>query len=93
MPDLNSTLRVSPLFEMLEDLHNGSDSMKRLLTNEWYVNHLQVAHNNNQEVCRRMCGHAHVWDLSCVVALPDCSLVGWQCPLHAKPRGGSLTDV
>lgn len=49
-PDLKGTLRVAPLFEMLEDLHAGGAVMQRLLSNPWYRQHLIDAHDNHQEV-------------------------------------------
>lgn len=34
-------LRVVPLFETLEDLHNSEASMESLLSNEWYSKHIK----------------------------------------------------
>ncbi|KAG1676257.1 hypothetical protein FOA52_006475 [Chlamydomonas sp. UWO 241] len=50
MPDLTGTLRVSPLFEMLQDLHAGAGVMAKLLENPWYRQHLQASHGSQQEV-------------------------------------------
>ncbi|KAL4853378.1 Phosphoenolpyruvate carboxylase 2 [Chlorella vulgaris] len=43
-------LRVVPLFETLSDLDASRAVMERLLTNEWYANHLSTVHHNQQEV-------------------------------------------
>ena len=34
-------LRVVPLFETLEDLHNSEGSMESLLSNDWYSKHIK----------------------------------------------------
>ena len=49
-PNLQATLRVAPLFEMLEDLHAGASVVKALLANPWYREHLKTAHGNHQEI-------------------------------------------
>ena len=38
---VSETLRVAPLFETLEDLHNSEASMESLLSNEWYRQHIK----------------------------------------------------
>jgi hypothetical protein len=50
VPNLKGTLRVAPLFEMLEDLEAGGAVLKQLLENPWYRQHLKDAHGNHQEV-------------------------------------------
>lgn len=37
---VTETLRVAPLFETLDDLHNSEASMEGLLSNEWYHAHI-----------------------------------------------------
>lgn len=37
---VTDTLRVAPLFETLDDLHNSEASMESLLSNEWYVSQI-----------------------------------------------------
>ncbi len=37
---MTETLRVAPLFETLEDLHNSEASMESLLSNKWYCDHI-----------------------------------------------------
>ena len=37
---MTDTLRVAPLFETLDDLHNSEASMESLLSNEWYVSQI-----------------------------------------------------
>lgn len=37
---VTETLRVAPLFETLEDLHNSEASMESLLSNKWYCHHI-----------------------------------------------------
>lgn len=49
-PKLQGTLRVAPLFEMLEDLHAGGAVVAKLLANPWYREHLRTSHDNHQEV-------------------------------------------
>mmetsp|Transcript_11538 Transcript_11538/g.34176 ORF Transcript_11538/g.34176 Transcript_11538/m.34176 type:complete len:888 (-) Transcript_11538:12-2675(-) len=50
LPNLDGTLRVSPLFEMLQDLTEGPNIMRRLLANPWYREHLRTAHGDVHEV-------------------------------------------
>ena len=33
-------LRVAPLFETLDDLHNAPETMDTLFKSEWYLNHI-----------------------------------------------------
>ena len=47
---LSSPLRVVPLFETLDDLEAAGNVMEKLLSNEWYRQHLASNHNNEQEV-------------------------------------------
>ena len=54
-PNLLATLRVAPLFEMLEDLTAGASVVKALLDNSWYREHLRTAHGDHQEI---MLGYA-----------------------------------
>ncbi|KAL0034136.1 hypothetical protein WJX79_011096 [Trebouxia sp. C0005] len=37
---VTETLRVAPLFETLDDLHNSEASMESLLSNKWYCDHI-----------------------------------------------------
>lgn len=38
---VSDPLRVAPLFETLEDLHNSEASMESLLSNDWYRHHIK----------------------------------------------------
>jgi len=37
---VTETLRVAPLFETLDDLHNSEASMESLLSNKWYCDQI-----------------------------------------------------
>lgn len=37
---MTETLRVAPLFETLDDLHNSEASMESLLSNKWYCDQI-----------------------------------------------------
>ncbi|GBG65571.1 hypothetical protein CBR_g51453 [Chara braunii] len=49
-PCPGTTLRVVPLFETVKDLRGASGVIRRLLSIDWYHNHLVKNHNSHQEI-------------------------------------------
>ncbi|KAK4479862.1 hypothetical protein RD792_015405 [Penstemon davidsonii] len=49
-PCPGGTLRVVPLFETVKDLNNAGSVIKRLLSIDWYREHVIKNHDGNQEV-------------------------------------------
>ncbi|EYU22615.1 hypothetical protein MIMGU_mgv1a000787mg [Erythranthe guttata] len=49
-PCPGGTLRVVPLFETLKDLREAGPVIRKLLSNDWYYEHIVKNHNGHQEV-------------------------------------------
>ncbi|CAH2066230.1 unnamed protein product [Thlaspi arvense] len=49
-PCPGGTLRVVPLFETVKDLRAAGSVIRKLLSIDWYIEHIQKNHNGHQEV-------------------------------------------
>lgn len=47
---LYDRLRVVPLFETVKDLRAAGSVIRKLLSIEWYIEHIQKNHTGHQEV-------------------------------------------
>lgn len=49
-PPLKYRLRVVPLFETVKDLRGAGSVIRKLLSIDWYREHIKKNHNGHQEV-------------------------------------------
>ena len=80
-------LRVVPLFETLEDLHNSEASMESLLSNEWYSKHIKgrqecmIGYSDSGKDAGRLAAAWGLYEvqvppllLCCTVFMPHCNV-------------------
>lgn len=60
---LHDRLRVVPLFETVKDLRGAGSVIRKLLSIEWYREHIEKNHTGHQEVCILNCNQIHLWRL------------------------------
>lgn len=75
-------LRVVPLFETVKDLREAGSVIRKLLSIEWYREHIQKNHTGHQEVDILNSNHFHIWRMRQLCVLKDlqhhlCAGDGW----------------
>ena len=56
-------LRVVPLFETVKDLRGAGSVIRKLLSIDWYREHIEKNHTGHQEVCILNFNQIHLWRL------------------------------
>lgn len=83
---VTETLRVAPLFETLEDLHNSEASMESLLSNKWYCQHIKgkqecmIGYSDSGKDAGRLAAAWGLYEVQVPVPPPPCAM----CSSHAN---------